>query len=55
MDKPENKIELLQRLDKWTRDVQLDSDFEIKVSAVTPIKSMSLFLSTRLRIGRRKV
>lgn len=44
LDKDENKIAFLQRLDKWTR-IQLDSDFEIKVSAVTPVKSMSLFIS----------
>lgn len=44
LNKPENKLDVLQKLDKWTK-VQLDSDFEIKVSAVTPIKSMSLFLS----------
>ncbi len=44
LDKPENRVELLQRLDKWTR-FNLDSDFEIRVSAVTPIKTMSLFLS----------
>lgn len=47
LDKPENKIALLQRLDAWTR-VQLDSDFEIKVDSVTPIKSMSLFLSNTI-------
>lgn len=40
----DDKTELLQRLDKWTK-IQLDSDFEIKVVAVTPIKAMSLFLS----------
>lgn len=44
LEHSDNKIELLQRLDRWTR-VQLDSDFEIKVSAVTPLKSVSLFLS----------
>lgn len=44
LNKEEVKVELLQRLDRWTR-IQLDSDFEIKVSAVTPIKAMSLFLS----------
>lgn len=38
------KIEFLQRLDQWTK-IQLDSDFEIKISAVTPLKAMSLFLS----------
>lgn len=47
LEKPEVKNELLNRLDKWTK-VQLDSDFEIKVSAVTPIKSMSLFLSNTI-------
>lgn len=40
----EKRIEFLQRLDRWTR-IQLDSDFEIKVSAVTPLKPVSLFLS----------
>nr|WP_295904822.1 hypothetical protein [uncultured Bdellovibrio sp.] len=40
----DDKTELLQRLDKWTK-IQLDSDFEIKVVVVTPIKAMSLFLS----------
>lgn len=44
LNKEEEKVELLQRLDRWTK-IQLDSDFEIKVSAVTPIKAMSLFLS----------
>ncbi|WP_374075358.1 hypothetical protein [Bdellovibrio bacteriovorus] len=44
LNKEEVKVELLQRLDRWTK-IQLDSDFEIKVSAVTPIKAMSLFLS----------
>lgn len=44
LHKPENRIEVLQRLDHWTR-VQLDSDFEIKILAVTPLKSVSLFLS----------
>lgn len=41
---PENKVQLLQVLNTWTK-INLDSDFEIRVSAVTPIKSMSLFLS----------
>lgn len=41
---PENKVQLLQILNAWTK-INLDSDFEIRVSAVTPIKSMSLFLS----------
>lgn len=41
---PENKVQLLQVLNAWTK-INLDSDFEIRVSAVTPIKSMSLFLS----------
>lgn len=40
----ENKVGLLQQLDRWTK-VQLDSDFEIRVSAVTPDKAMSLFIS----------
>lgn len=44
LEKPEEKNEMLNRLDKWTK-IQLDSDFQIKVSAVTPIKVMSLFLS----------
>ncbi|MFS4458352.1 hypothetical protein [Bdellovibrio sp. HCB2-146] len=37
-------IDLLQKLDRWTR-FQLDSDFELKVSAATPNRSLSLFLS----------
>ncbi|MFV8257531.1 hypothetical protein ACNQKP_06990 [Bdellovibrio bacteriovorus] len=41
---PESKVQLLQVLNAWTK-INLDSDFEIRVSAVTPIKSMSLFLS----------
>lgn len=41
---PEQRIALLQQLDRWTK-VQLDSDFEIKVSAITPNKSISLFIS----------
>lgn len=44
LDDPERKIEFLQKLDKWIK-AQSDSDFEIKVSASTPIKSVSLFLS----------
>lgn len=44
LDQAEVKADFLQRLDKWTK-IQLDSDFEIKVSSVTPIKEMSLFLS----------
>lgn len=44
LDMPGNKIEFLQRLDRWL-SVHADSDFEIKVSAATPIKSISLFLS----------
>lgn len=40
----EAKVHLLQVLNAWTK-VGLDSDFEIRVSAVTPVKSMSLFLS----------
>lgn len=44
IDKSENKIEFLQKLDQWTK-IQLDSEFEIKVTAVTPIKPMSLFIS----------
>ncbi|XGC80329.1 hypothetical protein ACES2L_13435 [Bdellovibrio bacteriovorus] len=47
LEKPENKIALLQRLDSWTR-IQLDSDFEIKIDAVTPIKAVSLFLSNTI-------
>lgn len=41
---PEQKVALFQQLNRWTK-VQLDSDFEIKVSAVTPNKAMSLFIS----------
>lgn len=41
---PENRVQLLQVLNAWTR-INLDSDFEIRVAAVTPVKSMSLFLS----------
>ncbi len=37
-------LELLQKLDRWTR-IQLDSDFEIKVSVATGDRAMSLFLS----------
>lgn len=44
LEKPGKRIELLQRLDRWLK-VQPDSDFEIKVTAATPIKSISLFLS----------
>lgn len=44
LENPEEKNEMLNHLDKWTK-IQLDSDFQIKVSAVTPIKVMSLFLS----------
>ncbi|MBO9666062.1 MAG: hypothetical protein J7501_04555 [Bdellovibrio sp.] len=40
---PENKIIFLQKLDKWTR-AQLDADFEIKISAATPSRPVSLFL-----------
>ncbi len=40
----EAKVHLLQTLNTWTK-VGLDSDFEIRVSAVTPVKPMSLFLS----------
>lgn len=39
-----NKIAVLQALGSWLK-IQPDSDFEIKVSAVTPNKPMSLFLS----------
>ncbi|WP_347358647.1 hypothetical protein [Bdellovibrio sp.] len=41
---PEGRVQLLQVLNAWTR-INLDSDFEIRVAAVTPVKSMSLFLS----------
>lgn len=41
---PHARIEFLQRLDHWMK-IHIDSDFQIKVSAVTPIKSVSLFLS----------
>lgn len=44
LDNPKNQIEFVQRLDKWMK-VQPESDFEINVSAATPIKSVSLFLS----------
>ncbi|KYG68396.1 hypothetical protein AZI87_03865 [Bdellovibrio bacteriovorus] len=44
LDKPEKRVQVLQRLDSWTK-INIDSDFEIRVSAVTPIKAMSLFLS----------
>ncbi|MGZ3826125.1 MAG: hypothetical protein ACXVCR_14300, partial [Bdellovibrio sp.] len=44
LNNPAGKIEFLQRLDRWLK-VQSDSDFEIKVSASTPLKSVSLFLS----------
>ncbi|QDK44177.1 hypothetical protein DOM22_02920 [Bdellovibrio sp. ZAP7] len=40
---PENKIAVLQKLDRWTK-AQLDSDFEIKIVAATPDRAMSLFL-----------
>lgn len=42
--KPEGKIEFLQKLDKWTK-ATLDSDFEIKLTAATPSRPMSLFLA----------
>ncbi|KHD89156.1 MAG: hypothetical protein OM95_04850 [Bdellovibrio sp. ArHS] len=44
IDKPEKRVQILQKLDAWTK-INIDSDFEIRVSAVTPIKAMSLFLS----------
>ncbi|MFM6927691.1 MAG: hypothetical protein ACKOX6_04465 [Bdellovibrio sp.] len=40
---PESRISVLQRLDKWTK-IQLDADFEIKISAATPDRAMSLFV-----------
>ncbi len=40
---PENKIAVLQKLDRWTK-AQLDSDFEIKIMASTPDRALSLFL-----------
>ncbi len=43
-DKPETKLEVLQKLDKWTK-ATLDSEFEIKLSASTPSRPMSLFLA----------
>lgn len=42
-ENPENRIAILQRLDKWTK-TQLDADFEIKVSAATPQRALSLFI-----------
>lgn len=47
LDDNSSRIELLQRLNNWTR-VQLDSDFELRVSAVTPLKPVSLFLSNTI-------
>ncbi|HEX7672791.1 MAG TPA: hypothetical protein VF412_01400 [Bdellovibrio sp.] len=41
---PSTKIEVLQKLDKWTK-ATLDSDFEIKLSVGTPNRAMSLFLA----------
>lgn len=43
-DNPEARVALLQKMGGWLK-IQPDSDFELKVSAVTPIKPMSLFLS----------
>lgn len=43
-DKPDTKLEILQKLDKWTK-ATLDSDFEIKLSVSTPSRPMSLFLA----------
>ncbi|HWU43698.1 MAG TPA: hypothetical protein VN132_09680 [Bdellovibrio sp.] len=40
----ESRIELLQKLDKWTK-ATLDSDFEIKIAVGTPRRAMSLFLA----------
>ncbi|MEK2689949.1 hypothetical protein [Bdellovibrio sp. GT3] len=40
---PESKIAFLQKLDGWIR-AQLDSEFEIKITAATPDRAMSLFL-----------
>ncbi|WP_413559911.1 hypothetical protein [Bdellovibrio sp. HCB209] len=39
----ESRIGILQKLDRWTK-AQLDSEFEIKISAATPDRAMSLFL-----------
>jgi len=41
---PTKKISFLQKLDSWIK-IQQDSEFEVKVSAATPNKAMSLFLS----------
>ncbi|MDG0815482.1 GumC domain-containing protein [Bdellovibrio svalbardensis] len=43
-DKPESKLEVLQKLDKWIK-ATLDSDFEIKLTAATPSRALSLFLA----------
>ncbi|WP_413577070.1 hypothetical protein ACLVWU_02750 [Bdellovibrio sp. HCB290] len=42
-DAPESKIAFLQRLGGWIR-AHLDSDFEIRITAATPDRGMSLFL-----------
>ncbi|UYL10019.1 hypothetical protein B9G69_005445 [Bdellovibrio sp. SKB1291214] len=42
-DSPESKIGVLQKIDRWTK-AQLDSDFEIKITASTPDRATSLFL-----------
>ncbi|QDK39012.1 hypothetical protein [Bdellovibrio sp. NC01] len=42
--KPETKLEILQKFDKWTK-ATLDSDFEIKLSVAIPSRPMSLFLA----------
>lgn len=47
IDQNQNRNELLMLLNRWTR-VQLASEFELKVSAVTPLKSVSLFLSNTI-------
>ncbi|MEN0058881.1 MAG: hypothetical protein AAGB31_08605, partial [Bdellovibrio sp.] len=40
----ERQISLLQKLDSWTK-LQLESDFALKVSAITPDRKMSLYIS----------
>lgn len=43
-NQPDSKLEVLQKLDKWMKAV-LDADFEIKLTASTPSRPMSLFLA----------
>lgn len=40
----EERVNVLMKLDRWTK-IQLDSDFALSVSATTPDKATSLFLS----------